>query len=66
MSFVQRICSFTGRPIPHTDHASVQLTFVELDVDGRAIDNVLVYNACGKIRKDGTIDEILTNMLSQS
>lgn len=66
MSFEQRICSFTGRPIPHTDNASVQLTFVELDSDGRATDKVVIYNACGKIRKDGTIDEILTNALAQN
>ncbi|KCZ75518.1 hypothetical protein H311_03503, partial [Anncaliia algerae PRA109] len=45
---------------------SVQLTFAVLNEDGRATNDILVYNICGSIRKNGRIDEALNEKLIES
>lgn len=65
MTFEQRKCAFTGRPISHIDNASVQLTFVELDSNGRSNGKVKIYDVCGKVRHNGTIDGLITDELLQ-
>ncbi|RVD92727.1 Ribosomal S21e [Tubulinosema ratisbonensis] len=63
MAFKQRLCSFTGRPISHTDRSSVQLTFAVLDDDGRATGDIQVFNVSGSIRNNGSIDEAVNEKL---
>lgn len=64
MTIRQRICAFTGRPISPSDHASVQLILADLDDDGRMTKNFVIFDVCGKVRREGTIDELLTNKVT--
>ncbi|KCZ81316.1 hypothetical protein H312_01195 [Anncaliia algerae PRA339] len=66
MSVNQRLCSISGKIISRTDKSSVQLTFAVLNEDGRATNDILVYNICGSIRKNGRIDEALNEKLIES
>lgn len=63
MTSTHRICAFTGRPIPHTDNASVQLTLVDLDENGRATNEIKIYDVLGRIRLEGTIDGLLSDKI---
>lgn len=63
--FRQRICDFTNTPISSIDRASVQLTFAELDDEGKPTGEIRILDCCGKVRKEGKVDEILYEMLKE-
>lgn len=67
MTYHRRICAFTNTPISLVDPASVQLTFVDLDSEGKMIKGqIRIYDCCGDIRRRGDIDTLLTQKLSET
>lgn len=63
MNISQRICDLSRKPISSVDKASVQLTFVELDEDGRVTSDLVVLNVCGALRKEAKADGLITEKL---
>lgn len=60
MNISQQICDLSNKPISSTDKASVQLTFVDLDENGRAKSDITILNICGALRKEGKADSLIT------
>jgi hypothetical protein len=65
MAFERRLCTFTGRPISHTDSASVQLSFVELDSEGQSTGEIIMFDVSGSVRRDGTIDKLVYHKMAE-
>ncbi|KRH95206.1 40S ribosomal protein S21 [Pseudoloma neurophilia] len=63
MKIGQQICDLSCKPISSVDKMNVQLTFVELDENGRATQNLKVLNVCGALRKEGKADGLVTEKL---
>lgn len=63
MIIPQIICDLSKKPISSVDKASVQLTFVNLDENGRMIDELTIINVCGALRKEGKADGLITQKL---
>lgn len=63
MNIQQRICDLSKKPISALDKASVQLTFVNLDESGRAMNELTVLNICGALRKEGKADGLISEIL---
>lgn len=63
MMISQQICDLSSKPISSVDKASVQLTFIELDGNGRATSDLRILNICGALRKEGKADGLITEKL---
>lgn len=63
MKIGQQICDLSSKPILSVDKTSVQLTFVELDKNGRATSDIRILNICGALRKEGKADGLITEKL---
>lgn len=61
MNITQRICDLSKKPITSTDKMSVQLTYVDLDENGKATD-LKVLNICGAMRREGKTDGLVTEL----
>lgn len=66
MTFVRRMCTFMQKPISIVDRASVQLTFVKLDSDGRSTGENIIFDCSGDIRKRGLVDSLLADKLTEA
>ncbi|ENN70759.1 40S ribosomal protein S21 [Dendroctonus ponderosae] len=58
-----RKCSASNRIIHAKDHASIQISFAEVDpVTGRMTDNSKSYALCGAIRRMGESDDCIVRL----
>lgn len=65
MLFNRRMCAFKNTPISIVDRASVQLTFVKLDSDGRSTGDNIILDCCGDIRRRGLVDDLIGDKLKE-
>ncbi|XP_078490727.1 small ribosomal subunit protein eS21 [Ciona intestinalis] len=64
--YIPRKCSASGRIIGAKDHASVQLSFIDVDETGRALTTAKVYTICGDIRRMGESDDCLNRLAKKA
>uniref|UniRef100_H2Z9X8 40S ribosomal protein S21 n=1 Tax=Ciona savignyi TaxID=51511 RepID=H2Z9X8_CIOSA len=60
--YIPRKCSASGRIVGAKDHASVQLSFIDVDDTGRAMTTSKAYTICGDIRRMGESDDCLNRL----
>ncbi|EDV30697.1 GL26288 [Drosophila persimilis] len=61
--YVPRKCSASNRIIHAKDHASVQLSIVDVDPEtGRQTDGSKTYAICGEIRRMGESDDCIVRL----
>ena len=63
MEITQRICDLTRKSLSSVDKASVQITFADLDENGRVTSEITILNVCGALRKEGKTDGLITEKL---
>ncbi|CAK5262812.1 unnamed protein product, partial [Mycena citricolor] len=51
--YVPRKCAATNRLITSKDHASVQISIVDVDANGRALNTTTTFALCGQVRSQG-------------
>merc|ERR1712183_471878 len=64
--YIPRKCSSSGRIIGAKDHASVQLSIIDVDENGRALTTSKAYTICGEIRKMGESDDCVNRLAMDS
>jgi len=60
--YIPRKCSSSGRIIGAKDHASVQLSIIDVDENGRALNTSKPYTISGYIRRMGESDDSLNRL----
>ncbi|XP_065357623.1 small ribosomal subunit protein eS21 isoform X2 [Calliphora vicina] len=61
--YVPRKCSASNRIIHAKDHASVQISLVDVDVEtGRMTEGSKTYAICGEIRRMGESDDCIVRL----
>ena len=54
------------RLITSKDHASVQISIVDGDADGRALPTSTTFALCGQVRADGESDDSLNRLATKA
>ena len=54
------------RLITSKDHASVQISIVDVDADGRALPTSTTFALCGQVRADGESDDSLNRLATKA
>ena len=54
------------RLITSKDHASVQISVVDVDADGRALSTSTTFALCGQVRADGESDDSLNRLATKA
>ena len=54
------------RLITSKDHASVQISIVDVDADGRALTTSTTFALCGQVRADGESDDSLNRLATKA
>lgn len=64
--YVPRKCSATNRLITSKDHASVQISIVDVDAEGKALSTSTTFALCGQVRADGESDDSLNRLATKA
>ncbi|OCH94951.1 40S ribosomal protein S21 [Obba rivulosa] len=64
--YVPRKCAATNRLITSKDHASVQISIVDVDADGRALSTVTTFALSGAVRAMGESDDSLNRLATKA
>ncbi|KAJ8078618.1 40S ribosomal protein S21 [Marasmius tenuissimus] len=64
--YVPRKCSATNRLITSKDHASVQISVVDVDANGRALNTTTTFALCGQVRSQGESDDSLNRLATKA
>ncbi|KAF8797971.1 hypothetical protein BYT27DRAFT_7123983 [Phlegmacium glaucopus] len=64
--YVPRKCSATNRLITSKDHASVQISIVDVDANGRALNTSTTFALCGQVRSQGESDDSINRLATKA
>ncbi|KAH9951232.1 40S ribosomal protein S21 [Amylocystis lapponica] len=64
--YVPRKCAATNRLITSKDHASVQLSIVDVDADGRALPTSTTFALSGEVRAMGESDDSINRLATKA
>ncbi|TDL24805.1 40S ribosomal protein S21 [Rickenella mellea] len=64
--YVPRKCSATNRLITSKDHASVQISIVDVDSDGKALSTSTTFALCGQVRAMGESDDSINRLATRA
>ncbi|KAF7291001.1 40S ribosomal protein S21 [Mycena chlorophos] len=64
--YVPRKCSATNRLITSKDHASVQISVVDVDANGRALNTSTTFALCGQVRSQGESDDSINRLATKA
>ncbi|KAF8163249.1 ribosomal protein S21e [Crassisporium funariophilum] len=64
--YVPRKCSATNRLITSKDHASVQISVVDVDANGRALNTTTTFALCGQVRSQGEGDDSVNRLATKA
>ena len=56
----------TDRLITSKDHASVQISIVDVDADGKALPTSTTFAFCGQVRANGESDDSLNRLATKA
>jgi len=63
--YVPRKCSATNRLITSKDFASIQLSVVDVDADGKALSTSTTFALCGQVRSQGEGDDSINRLATK-
>jgi len=64
--YVPRKCSATNRLITSKDHASVQITIVDVDAEGKALSTGTTFAMSGDVRAMGESDDSVNRLATKA
>ncbi|KAG6856297.1 hypothetical protein H0H87_005710 [Tephrocybe sp. NHM501043] len=64
--YVPRKCSATNRLITSKDHASVQISIVDVDANGIALNTSTSFALCGQVRSQGESDDSINRLATKA
>ena len=56
----------TDRLITSKDHASVQISIIDVDAEGKALSTSTTFALCGQVRADGESDDSLNRLATKA
>lgn len=56
----------TDRLITSKDHASVQISIVDVDADGKALPSTTTFALCGQVRAMGESDDSINRLATKA
>ncbi|PVF98910.1 hypothetical protein CPB86DRAFT_850397 [Serendipita vermifera] len=62
----RRLTHCLDRLITSKDHASIQISIVDVDSEGKALSTVTTFALCGQVRADGEADDSLNRLATKS
>ena len=57
---------FVDRLITSKDHASIQLSIVDVDANGRALNTSTTFALCGQVRSQGESDDSINRLATKA
>jgi small subunit ribosomal protein S21e len=64
--YVPRKCSATNQLITSKDHASVQISFADVDANGVALNTSTTIVLCGQVRSQGESDDSINRLATKA
>jgi len=64
--YVPRKCSATNRLITSKDHASVQITVIDVDAEGKALSTGTTFALSGDVRAMGESDDSVNRLATKA
>jgi len=64
--YVPRKCAATNRLITSKDHASVQISIVDVDDEGKATGTSTSFALCGQVRAQGESDDSINRLATKA
>ncbi|KAG6878736.1 hypothetical protein C0993_011551 [Termitomyces sp. T159_Od127] len=64
--YVPRKCSATNRLITSKDHASVQISIIDVDANGVALNTSTSFALCGQVRSQGESDDSINRLATKA
>lgn len=62
----EKMTKYTDRLITSKDHASVQISIVDVDAEGKALPTSTTFAFCGQVRANGESDDSLNRLATKA